>query len=436
MYLTIKEIYENFEQFLKDEKYIIIKGFVRSYRTSKGSDGEKIAFTNISDGSCFKEIQVITEKPEKKLDYMCSVEIHGYLQEKPTDKKEFEVKSTFVKVVGECDPKTWQLPRKELTMDYLRTIPHLRMRTKTFQAIYRIRHCMWLEILKFLDKKGFISVHTPLITKNDCEGAGETFTVSASTPFFDTSRYLTVSGQIEGEIAATALGKIYTCGPTFRAEHSNTSRHLAEFWMIEPEMSWYNVPMTLELIKELLRTVIQKCKKKCHYELEFLKAPLFTSEEPQIHTITYTRAIEILHENAEKFDTVPIWGEDLSSRYEQFLTEHLGGIVITTDYPKAIKSFYMLVNDDDRTVSCFDVLVPGIGEIIGGSAREIRLEKLTEQMKARKISETEFKEYLDIRKFGSVPHAGFGLGFDRFVQYMTGVKNIKDVAVFPIYYNS
>jgi asparaginyl-tRNA synthetase len=435
MYLSISELYTRIHEFINTDKDITIKGLVRSYRSAEAG---KLHFININDGSTMKIVQCVYTSLDCKIDYMSSVVITGKIVSSPSKGQDWELSVNKLEIIGSCSMDEFPFaPRKKYGMDYLRKYPHLRMRTQTSMAIFRIRHYLWKIIMDFFHSKGFISIHTPLITSSDCEGAGETFKVDGGKDFFPEQAYLTVSGQLEAEMAATALGKIFTYGPTFRAEKSDTSKHLAEFWMVEPEMAWYDLDDTIQLSKELLTFCLESIKKECQEELKFLNVNL--PEKFDFKQITYTDAIGILEESVkskssvEYFCQAPKWGEDLSTPHETFLADcYFKQPVIVTHYPKEIKAFYMY--SVGNTVACFDVLMPGIGEIIGGSQRETRLNVLENIMIERKMDITKYKKYLDLRRFATMPHSGFGLGFERLVRFMTGQKHIRDVIPFPVYY--
>jgi asparaginyl-tRNA synthetase len=435
MYLSISELYKKVLDYIDTEQIITLKGVVRFYRSAEAG---KLHFITITDGSTMKKVQCIYYSRDLKIDHMSSVIINGKIVKSPAKGQSWELSVSTIEIVGKCSPDDYPFAsRQKYGMDYLRKYPHLRMRTETGTAIFRIRHYLWKSIMDFFDSKGFISMHTPLITSSDCEGAGETFKVDGGKDFFPEQAYLTVSGQLEGEMAATALGKIFTYGPTFRAEKSDTSKHLAEFWMVEPEMAWYDLDDTIQLSKELLSFCLEEIKKSCVDELEFLKVSLPKSFD--FKQITYTDAINILEESVklkkskDYFDKAPEWGEDLSTPHETFLADfYYKSPVIVTHYPKQIKAFYMY--SQGKTVECFDVLMPGIGEIIGGSQRESRYDVLESIMKERGMDMYKYQKYLDLRKFSSVPHSGFGLGFERLLRFMTGQKHIRDVIPFPVYY--
>ena len=367
-----------------------------------------------------------------------------------------EIQAKSIEIYGEADPNTYPLQKKGHTLEFLRTIAHLRPRTNTFGAVLRIRHAMAFAIHKYFNDKGFVYLHTPVITASDCEGAGEMFQVTTldlnnpprlengqidySQDFFGRQTSLTVSGQLEGELGAMALGEIYTFGPTFRAENSNTPRHLAEFWMIEPEMAFYEIEDNMDLAEDFIKSLVRYALDNCMDDLKFLNdmfdKELISRLESVIGTdfvrLTYTEGIRILEASGEKFEFPVSWGVDLQSEHERYLVEkHFGRPVIMTDYPKDIKAFYMKQNDDGKTVRGMDVLFPKIGEIIGGSERESSLEKLEARIRELGMSHETLEWYLDTRRFGSAPHSGFGLGFERLLLFVTGMGNIRDVIPFP-----
>ncbi len=431
-YLTVSEIYAAAPELVGKQTLIIARGWVRVHR--QGNAG-KLQFIWFSDGSTIKELQAVYQQEHCKIDYLASVEIHGTLIASPAHGQDWELKATKLTIVGECPPDDFPLPRKKLPLPFLRQYPHLRMRTKTMQAVMRVRHQLWMSILSFFHQNGYISIHTPVITGSDCEGAGEAFRVDGGKDFFPRPAYLTVSGQLEGEMAATALGKIFTCGPTFRAEHSDGPRHLSEFWMVEPEMAWYDLDDTIKVAQDLITHCVSDVLEHCADELKLLRTtPL---QLPQYTCITYTEAIEIIRGCLCKFKEagVPEWGQDLGTPHECFLCdEYFKQPVVITHYPREMKAFYMHQSPSGNTVACFDLLLPGIGEAIGGSQREVRLDVLEAEMERRKMDKTEYQQYLDLRRFGNVPHSGFGLGFDRLVRYITEMEHIRDVSPFPRYY--
>lgn len=437
---------------------VVLRGWVRTRRDSKAG----FSFLELNDGSSFGNVQVIADaKLEnydseiKSLSGGCSVSVAGIVRESPGKGQPTEVHATRVTVHGVADAETYPLQKKRHSFEFLRTLAHLRPRTNTFGAIARVRNCVCNSIHQFLQEEGFLYVHTPVITASDCEGAGEMFQVTTldlqnvpkrggrvdfSQDFFDRPTFLTVSGQLEAEIFACGLGKAYTFGPTFRAENSNTSRHLAEFWMVEPEMAFYDIHENMDLAEQLLKRVFRDVLEKCPEDMEFFnlridKTVLETLRhvvESEFVRLSYTEAVKILEESGRQFEFPVAWGNDLQAEQERYLTEeHFQRPVILTDYPRTIKPFYMRVNDDGRTVRAMDVLVPKVGEIIGGSQREERLAVLTERMEEQGLQPQDYWWYLDLRRYGTVPHSGFGLGLERVVQFITGMGNIRDVIAFP-----
>jgi asparaginyl-tRNA synthetase len=452
-----------------------LMGWVRTKRSNK-----HVTFIALNDGSCIQNYQIvadpntISEDILKKINTGACIKAKGKVVASQGSGQATELQAEEIQVLGEADAEKYPIQPKKHSMEFLRENAHLRMRTNTFAAIFRVRHHLSFAVHEFFHKRGFFYIHTPIITASDAEGAGETFRVTTldlknppkteegkidfGQDFFERETNLTVSGQLEGELAALALSDIYTFGPTFRAENSNTTRHLAEFWMIEPEMAFYDAEDNQNLAEEFLQYIISYALENCKEDLEFLdnraaeeekgkKAELrsemglierlkFVTENEFVR-VSYTEAFEILREskpNKKKKFAFPItdWGTDLQSEHERYLVEkHFKKPVILFDYPKAIKSFYMRQNDDGKTVAAMDILFPGIGEIVGGSQREERLEKLVERMQDLGISREEMWWYLDTRKFGTTPHAGFGLGFERMVQFVTGMGNIRDVIPFP-----
>ena len=452
---------------------VVVKAWIRNKRVSKN-----VAFLAVNDGSTINDLQIVINEPEDELVSKCSVgssiSCIGKWAKSQGDKQSGELISENLVVTGFADPELYPLQPKKHSLEFLREIAHLRFRTKVFGAVFRVRHAMAYAIHKFFNDKGFVYIHTPVVTASDCEGAGEMFKVTTldvlnppkneqgqvdySQDFFGRQTNLTVSGQLEGELAAMALSEIYTFGPTFRAENSNTTRHLAEFWMIEPEMAFYDITDNMNLAEEMLKYLVKYALDNCIDDLRFLNERLLNEEKdkPQnerqamqlieklefvlandFARITYTEAIDILknsnHNKKNKFKyLVDGWGVDLQSEHERYLVEHhFKKPVILTDYPKEIKSFYMKQNDDGKTVRAMDVLFPQIGEIIGGSEREADYDKLTTRMREMGISEKEMYWYLDTRRFGTVEHSGFGLGFERLILFVTGMTNIRDVIAFP-----
>ena len=451
---------------------VTVMGWVRTFRNNQ--------FIALNDGSTNNNLQVVAELGKyddellKRITTSSSLKIKGTVVASLGKGQKLEVKATDIEILGDSDAEKYPLQPKKHSLEFLREIAHLRFRTNTFGSVFRIRHALAFAVHKFYHEKGFVYMHTPVITASDAEGAGEMFRVTTlpfdnpprnedgsinfKEDFFGRSTNLTVSGQLEGELAATAFGEIYTFGPTFRAENSNTARHLAEFWMIEPEMAFYDLEDNANLAEEFIKYIIRFAMDNNMEDLEFL-AQRLAEEEKQLpqdkrsemglveklefvlnndfQRLTYTEAIDILREsnhNKKKKFQYPVtgWGMDLQSEHERYLVEkHFKKPVILTNYPKEIKAFYMRQNEDGKTVAAMDILAPGIGEIVGGSQREERMDKLLERMKEMHIPAEELWWYLDTRRFGTVPHAGFGLGFERMVQFVTGMTNIRDVIAFP-----
>lgn len=467
--LKIKDILQNG----KTGEKTLVKAWVRTKRGSKN-----VNFIALNDGSTIHNLQVVaeTEKFDESLlrdiNTGAAVAVEGLLTESQGSGQSVELAAEKIELLGKADPEKYPIQPKKHTLEFLRENAHLRFRTNTFGAVFRVRHAMAFAIHNYFNQKGFYYLHTPIITASDAEGAGQMFHVSTLDPvnppltddgspdyskdFFGRPTNLTVSGQLEGELGALALGEIYTFGPTFRAENSNTTRHLAEFWMIEPEMAFYDLKDNMDLAEEFLKYLIRYALDNCRDDLQFLANRLAQEEKnkpreqrsmdlveklefvlnSEFVRITYTEAIDILKNSKpykkKKFQFPVDWGIDLQSEHERYLVEkHFKCPVILTDYPKDIKAFYMKQNDDDKTVRAMDVLFPQIGEIIGGSQREENLEKLEKRMDEMDIPAEEMWWYLDTRRFGSVVHSGFGLGFERFVQFVTGMGNIRDVIAFP-----
>lgn len=454
---------------------LTVMGWVRTKRASKN-----VAFIAVNDGSTINNLQVVADVGQfgedllRRITTGASLAVTGKLAASQGQGQSCELLAEHIEIFGEADPEKYPLQPKKHSLEFLREIAHLRPRTNTFSAIMRVRHSLAFAVHQFFHDKGFFYLNTPIITASDAEGAGETFHVTnfdlASIPkneegavdykqdFFEKEANLTVSGQLEGELAAMALSEIYTFGPTFRAENSNTTRHLAEFWMIEPEMAFYDIQDNMDLAEEMLKYLVKYALDHCQDDLDFLEKRVLDEEKqkPQnersemtlterltfildndFERITYTDAIEILKRSKpnqkKKFQyLIEEWGADLQSEHERFLVEkHFKKPVILYNYPKGIKAFYMRQNDDNKTVAAMDVLFPGIGEIIGGSQREERLDKLSTRMDEMSIPSEELWWYLETRKYGSVPHSGFGLGFERMIQFVTGMGNIRDVIPFP-----
>lgn len=454
MKTTVKEIFANPSVFA--DKEIMISGWIRTIRSSN-----VFGFIEINDGTFFKNIQVVFEsefienyKQIASMNVGAALNICGKLVLTPEAKQPFEVKATSIDIEGMSTPD-YPLQKKRHSLEFLRTIAHLRPRTNTFSAVFRVRSLAAYAIHKFFNERGFVYTHTPLITASDCEGAGEMFKVTTldlenvpmkdgavdyTEDFFGKSANLTVSGQLNGETYAMAFRNIYTFGPTFRAENSNTTRHAAEFWMIEPEIAFADLADDMELAEDMLKFVISYVLENAPEEMQFFNSFIDKGLLDRLNAIvnsdfgrvTYTEAIEILKKNNENFDYPVEWGSDLQTEHERYLTEEVfKRPVFVTDYPKEIKAFYMRLNDDGKTVAAMDCLVPGIGEIIGGSQREERLDVLTARMKELDLKEEDYSWYLDLRRYGGTKHAGFGLGFERAVMYLTGISNIRDVIPFP-----
>lgn len=429
---------------------VCLMGWIRTRRDAKG-----FSFIELNDGSCLKNIQVIAagELPEYERVLACgtgsALRVTGNLAVSPAKGQRWEVHAKSIAVLGQA-PETYPLQKKRHTDEFLRTIAHLRPRTNKYGAMFRIRSEVAHAIHRFFRDRGFRYVHTPIITGSDCEGAGEMFRVATQKAqgqvegiqpeFFGQEAYLTVSGQLSAEMLALALGDVYTFGPTFRAENSNTRRHAAEFWMLEPEMAFADLSDNMELgeslITHLVRHVLDDCSEDIGLFAQYVERELMEQLERIVSApfarITYTEAIDLLQRSGRSFDYAPSWGIDLQTEHERFLTEtHFGGPVIVTGYPRGIKPFYMRVNDDGNTVAAMDILVPGIGEIVGGSQREERLDVLEGRMRELGMNMDAYWWYLDSRRFGSVPHCGFGMGFERVLMMLTGVGNIRDVIPFP-----
>ena len=439
---------------------VLVKGWVRTKRGNR-----EIAFIALNDGSTIKNVQIVVDKNSEtesilpRITTGACIGVRGDLVESLGSGQAVEIHAKDIEIFGECDPMRYPLQKKDTSFEYLRTVAHMRPRTNTFGAVLRLRSQMAYAIHEYFHKRGFVYLHTPLITASDCEGAGQMFQVTTldlnnvpknkkgepdySKDFFGKQTNLTVSGQLEGELGATALGEIYTFGPTFRAENSNTPRHLAEFWMIEPEMAFYDIKDNMDLAEDFIKSLVRYALDNCRDDIQFLNDrydnTLIERLEGVINTefvrLSYTEGIEILKEaiaNGHKFEYPVDWGTDLQSEHERFLVEeHFGKPVILTDYPKDIKAFYMKQNEDGKTVRAMDVLFPKIGEIIGGSEREADLGKLEARVNELQMSRKGLEWYIDTRRFGSCPHSGFGLGFERLLLFITGMQNIRDVIPFP-----
>ncbi|MGP1438342.1 MAG: asparagine--tRNA ligase [Treponema sp.] len=445
---------------------VVVKGWVKTKRETKN-----IVFLQLNDGSCFTSIQIAFERNNesyeevlKKVTTGCSCEVTGSLNPSPAEGQSVEVLARSIKIYGEADPKDYPLQKKNHSFEFLRENAHLRARTNTFAAVARVRSRISYSIHTFFQKNSFQYVHTPIITASDCEGAGEMFQVTTlnleeivksaiksgvsennfsldySKDFFGKRANLTVSGQMEGETYATALSRIYTFAPTFRAENSNTTRHLAEFWMVEPEMAFFHLKDNADLAESFIKYLLDDALTYCAEDLKFFDARIKPGLIEMLNKtlnapfgrITYTEAIKELEKHKDKFEYKPSWGVDLQSEHERFLTEEVFKCpLIVTDYPKGIKAFYMKLNDDEKTVRAMDVLVPGLGEIIGGSEREDSYDILLQRIKECGLKMEDYWWYIDLRKYGSVPHSGFGLGLERCVAYITGMSNIRDVIPYP-----
>ena len=434
------------------EKEVTVCGWVRTSRDSKN-----MAFIELNDGTSLKHMQIVIDKavmdsaPFMKLG--SSLKVTGTLVPSAVKQGGVEINASAIELLGECPPE-YPLQKKRHTLEYLRTMPHLRVRTNTFNAVFRVRSIIAQSIHEFFQNRHFVYVNTPIITGSDCEGAGEMFQVTTNgftdeyknkedyyaNDFFGCKAGLSVSGQLEGEVAAMAFGKIYTFGPSFRAENSNTPRHVAEFWHVEPEVAFAELPDIIEIAEDMIKHIINTVLEKCPDELAFfeqhfekgLREKLETVASQEFGILDYTDAIELLQKADAEFQYPVEWGCDLQTEHERYITETaFKKPVFVTNYPKDIKSFYMKQNPDGKTVAATDLLVPGVGEIIGCSEREADLEKLLAAMQAKGMTTEEYEDYLDLRRFGSVPHSGFGLGFERMIMYVTGISNIRDVILYP-----
>ncbi len=453
--ITIKELYKAPEAYAG--KKITVGGWVRTLRASN-----VFGFIELNDGSCFKNLQVVFEeqfienyKEIAKQNIGASLVVEGNFELTPDAKQPFELKAVTISVEGTSTPD-FPLQKKKHGFDFLRTIAHLRPRANTFNAVFRVRSIAAYAIHKFFNERGFIYVHTPIITGSDCEGAGEMFRVTTldldnlpmtedgkvdySQDFFGKSTNLTVSGQLNVECFAMAFANVYTFGPTFRAENSNTPRHAAEFWMMEPEIAFADLADDMELCEDMLKYVISYIMQECPSELEFfnkffdntLIERLTNLVESDFARVTYTEAVELCKNSGVKFEYPLEWGMDLQTEHERYLTEQVfGKPVFVTDWPRDIKAFYMRVNDDNKTVAAMDLLVPGVGELVGGSQREERMDVLAQSLEKFGLKEEDYKWYCDLRRYGGTKHAGFGLGFERLIMYVSGITNIRDVEAFP-----
>lgn len=452
--VQLREIFKNDKEF--GEKTITVCGWAKTIRDSKS-----FGFIELNDGSYFKNCQIVFDREKvNNYDEIAKQNVGACLMVKgkviltPENKQPFEINADEVVVLGASSPE-YPLQKKRHSLEYLRTIPHLRPRTNTFNAVFKIRSEAAYAIHSFFNERGFVYVHTPIITGSDCEGAGAMFQVTTldldnvpmqdgvtdyKQDFFGKKSSLTVSGQLDVENFAMAFANVYTFGPTFRAEHSNTVRHAAEFWMIEPELAFADLSDDMDCAEDMVKYVISYVMESCAEEIKFLNQfvdnglieRLTNVKDSEFKRLTYTEAIEILEKVKDRFDAPVYWGADLQSEHERYLTEQVfKKPVFLTDYPKEIKAFYMRLNDDGKTVAASDLLVPGIGELIGGSQREERLDLLEKRMAECGLNPEEYKSYLDLRKYGGVTHSGFGLGFERMIMYLTGISNIRDVLPFP-----
>ncbi len=453
--VRIADLFRNEDEYIG--KTTLVQGWVRTKRDSKAG----IGFIELNDGSCLKNLQVIAEleHPDygelfKRITTGSAILVEGTLSVSPGKGQSVELRAERIRLYGWADPALYPLQKKRHSFEYLRQIAHLRPRTNTIGAAARVRNRLSYAIHQFFQDLGFYYIHTPIITASDCEGAGEIFRVTTLDPahpifgaedpyqsdFFAKPAFLTVSGQLQAEIYALALGRVYSFGPTFRAENSNTSRHLAEFWMVEPEMAFFDLDDDLDLAQAFIKKLVSAALNDCREDLEFftrfidpeLTGRLQTAAESTFEVISYTEAIDILLKSTEQFSFPVEWGHDLQAEHERYLTERVFhkpvGII---NFPRSLKPFYMRVNDDEKTVAAMDILVPGTGEIIGGSQREERPEVLLEQMRLKGVSAEDYQWYIELRQFGSVPHSGFGLGLERMMQFITGIPNIREVIPFP-----
>lgn len=452
--ILIRDLIKDYEKY--SDKEVEVGGWIKNSRFSKN-----VGFIELNDGTFFNPVQIVVGKDNEdfekseKLKLSSAIIVVGKLVLTPNSKQPFEIQASKIIVEGESTDD-YPLQKKRHTFEFLRTILHLRPRTNTFNAVFRVRSRLAFAIHKFFNERGFVYVHTPIITGSDAEGAGEMFRVTTldldnipkdddgnvdfSQDFFSKSTNLTVSGQLQAEAYALAFRNVYTFGPTFRSEHSNTPRHAAEFWMMEPEICFADLDDVCNLAEDMVRYIIKDVMENCEEEIKFFNSfvdknlidRLTKVANKSFKKLTYTEAVEILQKSGEKFEYPVEWGMDLQTEHEKYLSEKVvDGPVFVTDYPKEIKAFYMRLNDDNKTVAATDLLVPGIGELIGGSQREERYELLDKKMEELGFNKEEYKWYLDLRKYGGVKHGGFGLGFERMVMYMTGMSNIRDVIPFP-----
>jgi len=453
--IFVKDIFLKSEAFADQE--ITVAGWVKTLRSSNA-----FGFIELADGSCFSPLQVVFEseslsnyKEIAKQNISAALVVKGILKLTPGAQQPFELKATQIEIEGTSTPE-YPLQKKKHSFEYLRSIAHLRPRANTFHAVFRVRSVAAQAIHRFFAERGFVYVNTPIITVSDCEGAGEMFKVTTfdlnnppkdehgnvdfSQDFFGSPANLTVSGQLEAECFAMSFGKVYTFGPTFRAENSNTGRHAAEFWMIEPEIAFSDLQddmkLSSDMVKYVISEVLKECQQEMHFFNQFFDNTLIERLTKLVNTefgcVTYTEAVDLLMKSGQQFEYPVKWGIDLQTEHERYLTEKIfEKPVFLIDYPKEIKAFYMRMNDDNKTVAAMDLLVPGVGELIGGSQREERYEKLVDRMKELSLSPEDYWWYLELRKYGGTKHAGFGLGFERLIMYVTGVSNIRDVEAFP-----
>jgi asparaginyl-tRNA synthetase len=452
--MKLRDIQKDIDKYIDQE--IEVRGWIRQARF-----GKNIGFIELNDGTIFKNLQIVVSKDLENYDYLskqhlsASLKVTGKLVETNNAKQRVEVQASKIEVLGESS-ENFPIQKQRQSLEFMRTIPHLRARTNTYRAVFRVRSTIAYATHKFFQEKGFLYIHSPIITASDTEGAGEMFQVTSldlndlplnedksinyAKDFFGKKSYLTVSGQLEAEDYALAFSDVYTFGPTFRAEESNTPRHAAEFWMIEPELAFadYNVAMDVaeDMVKYIINYVLEHCPDEMEFFNKFIDDTLLERLE-KVRTadfgrITYTKAIEVLKEADQDFEYPVEWGIDLQTEHERYLSEKIiGGPVFVTDYPKNIKAFYMRRNEDGKTVAAFDLLVPAVGELIGGSQREERVEKLEESIKENGLVLEQYQNYMDLRRYGSVVHSGYGMGFERAVMYITGMKNIRDVVPYP-----
>lgn len=457
--MKIREIINDIDKYVDTD--VVVSGWIRNSRF-----GKNVGFIELNDGSTFKNLQIVVGRDKENYDELShqflstSLKVEGKLVATGNNKTPYEIQADNIEVLGESSDK-FPIQKQRQTLEFMRTIPHLRPRTNTFRAVFKVRSSLAYALHKFFQERGFLYVNPPIVTGSDAEGAGEMFNITTINPkevplkedgsvdygkdFFGKKSYLTVSGQLEAEDYALAFGDVYTFGPTFRAEESNTPRHAAEFWMLEPELAFadYNVAMDVaeDMIKYIIDYVLENNKDEMEFFNRFIDEGLFERLEKvrnaEFARITYTDAIEKLKESGQKFEFPVEWGMDLQTEHERYLSEVIvDGPVFVTDYPKDIKAFYMKRNADGKTVAAFDMLVPGVGELIGGSQREENMEELLKSFEENGLKEEDYQNYLDLRRFGSVVHSGYGLGFERAVMYVTGMKNIRDVIPYPRYVNA